>query len=231
MIKTIKKTNKSKLSKLSKLSKKSEKYNLPLPDEFRLTRFMEELLYDKNNKKYRNSEDVSDKEIMDYMNNLTNSEKKYLINDIKEIKKYKKLKNKLIFKPITVELLKKKYWNSKTKKFKPVKYYYSNGDDPTNENYGPQMVKNIKDKNKRSKVFCNQFTPNGDLIEYDKITGLKNNKLKLSDHKNYNHKKNFYYLDGKMKYCGSDEEFDNEGLQICNGNYLSPNCVNSPAWI
>jgi len=238
------KSNKS--NKINKSNRNNKSIILPSPDEFRETTYFEDMSYDYKLKNIRHDK-ITDKDILEYMNNLNNINKKMLLKEIKDIKEYKHLPNKINFQPITIELLRKKYWNSKTKKWKPIKYYYANGDNPNDSRFGPIMINNIKDRNNRKKVFCNEFIPNGDLEESNfnlssekgKIqkNWLQSKKLGPYKYKNYNYKneKKLFYLHGKTKFCGENEYEngdDNEnGLQICNDNYVSGNCIDGPSWI
>ena len=198
--------------------------------DFRNTRYFEEMKMIYKNKK------ISDKDIIDYITNLNDSDIKSIKKDIKEIKEYAELKNKIKFQQLTIEIIRKKYWDDKTKKWKPIKYYYANGDDP-NSQYGPEMVDKIKDRNNHSKVFNNEFIPNGDLIEINNKTKkeiiykkwLESNKSGPYKDKDKD-KDIFYYLGGKNKYPG-DIKYDNIGIQICKNNYIAGNCINSSSWI
>jgi len=221
-------TNKTNTIKLSSL------------DDFRTTMYYDDMVYDYKEKKI-SPDKITDKDIIDYMNKLNDFHKNSLNKEIEDIKEYAKLKNKINFQPITIEILRKKYWNSKTKKWKPIKYYYANGDYPNDNKYGPVMIDNVQDRNNREKVFYDKFTPNGNLIEKD----MKDHKIKrykdwlqsdkIGPYKyldyNYKNKRKFFYLDGKTKYRGDNKEYKDRGLQICQGNYLSGNCVDGPSWI
>ena len=163
----------------------------------------------KNKNHIINPNKITNKDILKYMNNY---EKKWLVKEMNEIKDYKKLPNKINFQPITIPILRKKYWNAKTKKWKPIKYYYANVDYPNDQLFGPVMVNNVQDRNNREKVFCNEFIPNRDLLEShidwssrkDVKTHknwLQSKKLGPYKYKNYNYKneKKLFYLDGKRK--------------------------------
>ena len=226
-------------NKTRKLIKKINLYTkLPTPIEFRMTTFMEELLFDQKNK----SKPITDEQIRQYMHhNLNTFQRERLIKEVKEIKEYINLKGKINFEPLTVELLRKKYWNSHTKKWMPIHSYYGDGGDPNDERFGPVYLPNVKDRNNRKKLFCNQFIPTGNLIEKNMKTlkrktyknWLKSNKIGPYKYKDYDYKnkQQFFYLDGKMKFCGDDQIYEDLGLQICQGNYVSDNCVGGPNWI
>ena len=243
--KTMKKTIKKILSKVitkvsSKVSSKKNIIKLPSPSEFRNTFQFDDMVYEYKNKKISPNK-ITDKDIIEYMNKLTDLQKNYLIKEIKEIKEYAKLKNKINFQPITVEILRKKYWNPNTKKWKSIKYYYANGDYPNDERFGPVMIDNVLDRNNREKVFYDEFKPNGDLIERDMKTNklkkyknwLQSDKLGPYKYKDYNYlnERKFFYLGGHMQYRGDNTVYKDKGLQICQGNYLSGNCVDGPSWI
>ena len=213
---------------------------LPSPDEFRESTYFEDMIEDYKQKKLNhiiNPNKITDKDILEYMSNMNNTTKTWLVKEINEIKGYKKLPNKINFQLITIPILRKKYWNAKTKKWKPIKYYYANGDNPNDLRFGPVMINNVKDRNNREKVFCNEFIPNGDLDEsnfdWSKKREVKTHKNWLQGkklgpykYKNYDYKneKKLFYLDGKSKYCGYNTYNDGHGLQICNDNYVSGNC-------
>ena len=235
----------NKMTKKSKKSKKSNKNSiiLPSPDEFRESTYFEDMIEDYKQKTIRSNK-ITDKDILEYMNNMNNISKKWLSKEIQEIKDYKKLPNKINFQPIIIPILRKKYWNAKTKKWKPIKYYYANGDNPNDSRFGPVMINNVKDRNNREKVFCNEFIPNGDLDEsnfdWNKKREVKTHKNWLQGkklgpykYKNYDYKneKKIFYLDGKTKFCSDNKYNEGIGLQICNDNYVSGNCIDGPSWL
>lgn len=150
------------------------------------------------------------------------------------------LDNKINFKPVTVDWIRKNTWNKKTKKWMPFKYHYENGSDPNSKRYGPVYVEKVTDRNKRDKVFCAEFQPDGDLNERNQKTGEKKvYKNWLSGDKpgpykfetrNYANKKhNFYFLSGKGKFCAGKKH--DLYLQICENNYVSDNFIDGPNWI
>lgn len=245
--KTINKEGLSKVSnynsKKSNNSKKSKKsiLKLPSPAEFRNTLMFDDMVYDYRQKDKNISHDkITDNDIIEYINKLNDFQKNYLIKENKEIKEYSKLKNKINFQPITVEILRKKYWNQDTQKWNTIKNYYANGDYPNNKKIGPEMIDNVQDRNNREKVFYNEFTPNGDLIETDMKTlkdkkykkWLQSDKLGPYKYKNYNYlnKRKFFYLGGHTRYRGDNTVYK-DGMQICEGNYVSGNCIDGPGWI
>jgi hypothetical protein len=238
----------NKITRKSKKSRKSQINNknsiiLPSPEEFRESTYFEDMIQEYKDKNISPNK-ITDKEILEYINNMNNTSKKWLAKEIKEIKEYKNLPNKIDFQPITIPLLRKKYWNAKTKTWKPIKYYYANGDNPNDSRFGPVMVNNVKDRNKIEKVFCNEFIPNGNLDEthfdLSKKREVKTHKKWLQGkqlgpykYKNYDYKneKKLFYLDGKTKFCGDNKYNEGYGLQVCNDNYVSGNCIDGPSWI
>ena len=236
--KTIK--NKSKSYK----NRTIKNIKLPLLNEFKESTYFNDMIQEYKHNKIIPSK-ITKQNIIDYMNKLNTIEKKMLINEIKKIKEYKKLKNKINFQPLSIEIARKKYWNSKTKKWKTIKSYY--GGYPNDYRFGPIDIDNVKDRNNRSKVFCDEFTPNGDLVETDLFNNnsykskiyknwLQSKKLGPYKYKNYNYKnkQKLYFLNGKRKYCNDDTLYNNddmEGMQICEGNYISHNCSDGPSWI
>ena len=137
--------------------------------------------------------------------------------------------------------MRKKYWNQDKQKWNTIKHYYANGDYPNNEKTGPEMINNVQDRNNREKVFYDEFTPNGDLIETDMKTDkdkkykkwLQSDKLGPYKYENYNYlnKRKFFYLGGNMRYRGDNTVYKDTGMQICEGNYVSGNCIDGPGWI
>ena len=233
------------VNKMTKKSKKSQKNSiiLPSPDEFRESTYFEDIIEDYKQKKLSPNK-ITDKDILEYMNNMNNTSKKWLTKEIQEIKDYKKLPHKINFQPMTIPILRKKYWNTKTKKWNPIKYYYANGDNPNDARFGPVMINNVEDRNNREKVFCNEFIPNGDLLEstFDwkskkdvktHKNWLQGKKLGPYKYKNYDYKneKKLFYLDGKSKFCSENKYNEGIGLQICNDNYVSGNCIDGPSWL
>ena len=236
-----KKNNNSKKSKKSNKSKKSI-LKLPSPAEFRNSIMFDDMVYDYRQKDKKISRDkITDNDIIEYINKLKDFQKEYLIKEIKEIKEYSKLKNKINFQPITIEILRKKYWNQDTQKWNTIKNYYANGDYPNNKQTGPEMIDNVQDRNNREKVFYDEFTPNGDLIERDMKTHkvkkykkwLQSDKLGPYKYKNYNYlnKRKFFNLGGQTRYRGDNTVYKDIGMQICEGNYVSGNCIDGPGWI
>ena len=205
--------------------------------DFRKTFYMDDIKYKKPNKPNFN---VTDKEIIKYLESLDARDIKYIQDDIQEIKTYMSLDNKINFKPVTVDWIRKNAWNKKTKKWMPFKYHYENGADPNRKYYGPVYVQKVTDRNKRDKVFCAEFQPDGDLNERNQKTGEKKvYKNWLSGDKpgpykyetrNYANKKhNLYFLSGKGTFCGGKKR--DLYLQICENNYVSDNCTDGPNWI
>jgi len=83
------------------------------------------------------------------------------------------LDNKINFKPITIDWIRKNAWDPKTKTWMTFKYHYENGADPNSKHYGPVYVENVTDRNKRDKVFCAEFQPNDDMIERNEKQVIK----------------------------------------------------------
>ena len=249
--KTSLKTKSSKSTKSTKSTKKSVTTNkiiLPTPTEFRISAYFDDMVdYYYKEKKIRRH-NITDNDIIEYMNKLSDYQKNYMIKQIKEIKEYQLLENKINFQPLTIELIRKKYWNAKTKKWKPIKSYYADSADPNDYRFGPVNIDNIQDRNKREEIFCDEFIPNGDLEESYQYTDktdktdktyknwLQSKKLgpyKYEDY-NYKNKRTYVFLEGKRKYCGDDKFLDDgggDGMQICQGNYVSANCVGGPNWV
>lgn len=224
--------------------KKTDKMTYPKTDDVRLTFFMDDLIMpSKQYPRGRLKKDVTDKEIIDYMKTLTMKSLHFLKSEIEDVKTYMGLDNKINFKPLTIDYIKKNLYNKKTKKWKSIKYYYPDGDNPNDPHYGPIVIQNPKDRNKRDKVFCNTFTPNGDLIETDSIDYQKKHKKIYKDwllsnksgpykykHTNYKNENNkFYYLDGNGEFCNEDKH--KIPIQVCQSNYVSDNCISGPSWI
>jgi len=150
------------------------------------------------------------------------------------------LDNKINFKPLTIDWIRKNAWDPKTKTWMSFKYYYQNGGYPNNEAYGPQSVEKVTDRNKHEKVFCSEFQPDGNLIErnwktdeqkiYKKwLSGTKPGPYKYENYNYANKNYYFYYLSGKGKF--SNGEIHDYPLQICQTNSIGDNCIDGPNWI
>lgn len=166
-----------------------------------------------------------------------------LMKDIENIKTYNKMPGKFNFQPVNIEWIRANLWNNVDNKWKPLKYYWSNGDNPNNPIHGPVMVLNVHDRNKNEKVFCSEYTFDGDLLEYDMINGLLKNKKVYKGWLNsnapgpykwkgydYNNNKKYFYLSGVGQFCGYKDKH-NFPLQICKCNYISDKCISGLNWI
>ena len=235
------KSNKSnKSTKHINSSKSSKHINLPSIDDFRMSTFFENMI-DEYKEQKKSINKITDKDILNYMNKMNHNDKQLLIKQMKEIKEYTNLPNKINFQPLTIELLRKKYWNAKTKKWKIIKSYYDGG-YPNDYRFGPSNITNIQDRNNRKKVFDDEFIPNGDLIETnwwntdtdkrykDWLQSKKLGPYKYEDY-DYKNKKKLFFIDGKRKYSGEETFDDDEGMQICQSNYVSTNCAGGPSWV
>lgn len=237
------KINKSITKKISNsIDKKKDKRLLyPKIEDFKKTYLIENVIY--KNPKKPNFEYTND-DIKRYFDTLDIDELEDLNQEIDEIKKYMKLKNKINFKPVTIEWIRKNLLDASNKKWKTLYYHYENGADPNDISAGgPVYVEKVEDRNKRDKLFCAEFKPDGNLLEFvsvkDRLKLKKVYKNWLESDKpgpykykkiNYsNEKDKFYYLSGIAKFCnGSEHEFR---MQICRNNYISDNCIDGPNWI
>lgn len=119
------------------------------------------------------------------------------------------------FVPLTIDLIRRRYFDKTTGAFRPIHYYSSEG----NPNVIPPVPR------------VDTFTPSGNLTDYtDKhvthekwLQGSKPGPYKWKDF-DYTNKQKFFNLDGRIHYAGYKEVYDS-GLQICQGNHLSNNCM------
>ena len=110
--KTSLKTKSSKSTKSTKKSVTTNKIILPTPTEFRISAYFDDMVdYYYKEKKIRRH-NITDNDIIEYMNKLSDYQKKNIIKQIEEIKEYQLLENKINFQPLTIELIRKKYWNA-----------------------------------------------------------------------------------------------------------------------
>jgi hypothetical protein len=221
--------------------KKDKRLLYPKIEDFKKTYLIENVIYKnpkKPNFKYTNDD------IQQYFDTLDIKTLEYLHKQINEIKKYMKLKNKINFKPVTIEWIRKNLWDASNKKWKTLYYHYENGADPNDiHSGGPVYVEKVEDRNKHDKVFCAEFQPDGNLLEFVrvkdslKLTKIYKNWLesdKPGPYKyesiNYaNEKGKFYYLSGIAKFC-NDSQYEFR-MQICYNNDVGDNCIDGPNWI
>ena len=117
------------------------------------------------------------------------------------------------FIPLTIEVV-RRYLDKATGKFRPIQYYSCGG----NPNLEPHER-------------ADTFTPSGNLTDFTDqhvthakwLQGNKPGPYMWKD-VDYTNKKRFFNLDGLLHYAGYTEVYDS-GLQVCQGNYLSNNCM------
>lgn len=99
--------------------------------------------------------------------------------------------------------------------------------------------KSIKSSNKITLPIPNGDLEESDLRNTDKkkiykkwLQSKKIGPYKYEDY-NYKNKRTYVFLEGKRKYCGDNTLYDDggDGMQICQGNYVSANCVGGPNWV
>lgn len=242
--------NKSKLKSKKQNAKhlehiKIENRKIPNLESFKKTFHFDDLRYYKKTNKYKYPESITDADIIKYIKSLGDLEYQNLMYDITEVETYSSMPDKINFQPVNIEWVRKNLWNPKTRSWRPYYYYYSNGDNPNNPHYGPVMVQDVANRTNRDKVFCNEFTFDGDLIEKKMKNGMledvKIHKGWLHSKepgpykwKNYNYvnKRRFYFLSGTGQFCGDKSGTrHNYPLQICQCNLISDNCINCLNWI
>jgi hypothetical protein len=138
--------------------------------------------------------------------------------------------NEIIFQPLTLDIIRKHFISFEHHtQFFPI-HYYSNyeGKDPNLDN-------ELK-KKKPEDIFTNIFIPNGDAYwkeiqnyfsDNDRYIYFLNNWL-LTNTKQKNGE--YIILCGTSKVTG-DDGYLSYGLQICDGNFLSENCLNVDCYI
>lgn len=221
---------------------------LPSIKDFKKTTQYEDLLYNDDGKPI-NHKTITSNVIRKYILDMDKNEYNYMMKEIAEIKTYARMKGKFNFQPVSIEWIRANLWDAKNKTWKPMKYYWSNGDNPNHPALGPVMVQNVLDRNKYDKVFSYEIVFDGDLIEYDYPTTrmpvssyLKNKKIHKDwlqsnnpgpykyRHYDYNNKKKYFYLPGIAKF-GENAEPTHMLVQVCKCNLVSDNCVGGMSWI
>ena len=123
------------------------------------------------------------------------------------------------FIPLTIDLIRRRYFDKATGKFRPIQYFDGNPNlDPPGRG--------------------DTFTPSGNLTDYTNkhVTHSKwlqgnNPGPYMWKDVDYTNKKRFFNLDGLIHYAGDTEVYDS-GLQVCQGNYLSNNCMSGDlCWV
>lgn len=254
------KITKSKLSrrttKTSELSPKATKKKqtkiakriIPSIKDFKKTTYYEDLLYNDEGQPI-NPKTITSDVIRKYILEMNMIEYNHMIKEIKEIKTYARMKGKFNFQPVSIEWIRANLWDANTKTWKPMNYYWSNGDNPNNPFLGPVMVQNVLDRNKYDKVFSYIITFDGDLIEYDYPTTrmpgasnlqnkqvhkdwLQSNKPGPYKYKNYDftNKKKYFYLSGVARF-GENTNPMKVQVQVCKCNRISDTCVGGMSWI
>ena len=142
---------------------------------------------------------------------------------------YQKLKNKLVFVPLTLGIVAKNI-------NKRIDIYLANGEDP-NGIFGPSQISNPSDRNNPKKVLMSSFTPNGDLYVHNYRAGTKKH------YPNWIKERQIKIEPKQFLSLGGDYEFSEYGMQMCdpdrddksanrdNSRVLANNCMNSHAWV
>lgn len=242
-----------KATKATKEIKATKKINIttriiPSIKDFKKTTYYENLLYNDDGKPI-NIKTITSDMLRKYILEMNTNEYIRMIKEIAEIKTYARMKGKFNFQPVSIEWIRANLWDARNKVWKPLNYYWSNGDNPNNPARGPIMVLNVLDRNKYDKVFSYEIIFDGDLIEYDYPTtrmpvfsDLKNKKIHkdwLQSNKpgpykyenyDYENEKKYFYLSGMAKFGKNDEPMQVQ-VQVCKCNRVSDTCVGGLSWI
>jgi len=212
---------------------------------------------------YKNFRPIIKQDILDYnkvcntyykdngLEITANNIKKITIEEYKRIIDYlyyRDLEPKLNFEILTVENLRRNFWNAKNSKWMTINLYSSGDGENPNLPFGPfNYGYNGHPKNKINfnKVYNITFIPDGNMQEFISVNGkrlskiykdwLQSNNRPPYKKEDYNKQfKKYYTLTGKIEYNQDGQIYYNDVLQICSGpilNCVTLNCMSGVSWI